>query len=45
MKVLLIINYNERIRILEEKELEIDCYIKTNNKKIASYFCETGIRN
>ena len=45
MKVHLIINYNERIRILEEKELEIDCYLKTNNKKIASYFCETGIRN
>ena len=45
MKVHLIINYNERIRLLEE-EKEIDCYLKkTNNKKIASYFCETDIKN
>jgi hypothetical protein len=44
MKVHLIINYNERIRILEEKE--IDCYLKkTNNTKIASYFCETEVKN
>ena len=44
MKVHLIINYNERIRILEEKE--IDCYLKKiNTKKIASYFCETEIKN
>ena len=40
MKVILIINYDERLRILEEKE--IDCYLKKiNNNKIASYFCET----
>ena len=39
MKVHLIINYNERIKISEEKE--IDCYLKKiNNKIIASYFCE-----
>ena len=44
LKFILIINYNERIRISEEKE--IDCYIKkANNKKIASYFCETEIKN
>ena len=44
MKVVLIIIYNERIRILEEKE--IDCYLKkTNNTKIASYFCETEVKN
>ena len=40
MKVLLIVNYNERIRILEEKE--IDCYLKkTKNTNIAAYFCQT----
>ena len=40
MKVHLIINYNERIRILEEKE--IDCYLKkTKNTNIAAYFCQT----
>ena len=44
MKVPLIINYNERLRILEEKEIE--CYLKkTNNTNIASYFCETEIKN
>ena len=44
MKVHLTINYNEKIRILEEKE--IDCYLKKiNNKKIASYLCETEIKN
>ena len=44
MKVYLKINYNERIRILEEKE--VDCYLKeTNNEKISSYFCETDIKN
>ena len=43
MKVHLIINYNEGI--LEEEE-EMDCYLKTtNNKIIASYFCETDIKN
>ena len=44
MKVLLIINYNERIRILEEKEIE--CYLKKKNKtNIVSFFCETEIKN
>ena len=44
MKALLIINYNERIRILEEKE--IDCYLKkTKSTDIVSYFCETEIKN
>ena len=44
MKVPLTINYNEKIRILEEKEIE--CYLKkTKNKKITSYFCETEIKN
>ena len=43
MKVLLIINYNERIRILEEKEIE--CYLKKKNKtNIVSFFCETEIK-
>ena len=44
MRVRLMMNYNERIRILEEKEVE--CYLKeTNNKKISSFFCETDIKN
>ena len=44
MKVIVIINYNERIRILEEKE--IDCYLKKKqNTNIASYFCEIDIKN
>ena len=44
VKVILIINYNEKIRILEEKE--VDCYLtKINNKNIASYYCETEIKN
>ena len=44
LKFILIINYNERIRISEEKE--IDCYLnKIKNKKLTSYFCETEIKN
>ena len=44
MKALLIIIYNENIRILEEKEIE--CYLKEKNKtNIVSYFCETEIKN
>ena len=44
MKVPLIINYNDRLRILEEKEIE--CYLKEKNKtNIVSFFCETEIKN
>ena len=44
MIIHLIIYYIERIRILEEKE--INYYLnKVNNKKIASFFCETEIKN
>ena len=44
MKALLIINYNENIRILEEKEIE--CDLKEKNKtNIVSFFCETEIKN
>ena len=44
MKVLLIINYNENIRILEE--IEIECYLKEKNKtNIVSFFCQTEIKN
>ena len=44
IKVPLIINYNENIRILEEKE--IDCYLKKrNNTIIVPYFCQTEIKN
>ena len=44
IKVALIINYDENIRILEEKE--IDCYLKKkNNKIIVPFFCQTEIKN
>ena len=44
MKALLIVIYNENIRILEEKEIE--CYLKEKNKtNIVSFFCETEIKN
>ena len=47
MKIRLIINYNERIRILEEEEeKEIECQLQnTYNKDLTSYFCETEIKN
>ena len=39
MKAPLIIIYNENIRILEEKEIEIECYLKEKKKtNIVSYF-------
>ena len=44
IKVPLIINYNTRIRILEEEEIE--CQLKeTNNKGITSYYCEKELKN
>ena len=44
MKFGLIINYNTRIRLLEEEEIE--CQLKEiNNKGITSYYCEKEIKN
>ena len=44
MKVHLEITYNTRIRLLDEEEIE--CQLKeTNNNNIASYYCETEIKN
>ena len=45
IKVPLIIIYNENIRILEEKEIEIECYLKEKKTNIVSFFCETEIKN
>ena len=45
-KAPLITIYNETIRILEEKEIEIECYLKEKNiTNIVSFFCETEIKN
>ena len=44
MKVHLEITYNTRIRLLDEEVIE--CQLKeTNNNNIASYYCETEIKN
>ena len=45
-KAPLIVISNDNIRILEEKEIEIECYLKEKKTtNIVSFFCETVIKN